>query len=131
MDSDQRRRLLGGIPWWTYWVMGARAVALSAAVGAIAGAATSFVLSPTFNLMFIAIVFVACAVTHHVRQLEQVRQVMRRQIAEAFAGEMPPFCFECGYDVRVAGVMDVCPECGARLLLPRSNGFGGEASGGL
>jgi hypothetical protein len=47
-----------------------------------------------------------------------VRTCMRRTASRKYSGE-GPFCTACGYSLKVR-TSDHCPECGAKLTLPRA-----------
>ncbi|MHC4990328.1 MAG: hypothetical protein ACYTGC_05045 [Planctomycetota bacterium] len=50
-------------------------------------------------------------------QVRRIRGHIRREIIEQLAGERPPFCFGCGFDLRGTDA-EQCPECGAPTVLP-------------
>jgi predicted Zn-ribbon and HTH transcriptional regulator len=64
-----------------------------------------------------AVVVVASSVALYLYRLKRIRADMRRTLADAFLGERPPFCFNCGYDLRASDATR-CPECGTSLGEP-------------
>ncbi|HEX4794762.1 MAG TPA: hypothetical protein VH370_13260 [Humisphaera sp.] len=111
LEPAQRAQLLAQLPRWTYPMIVARA----GAGGVLLCTGIAMLFGRRCDLMTLAIVcttasvVTACAV--YVSELSQLRKAMRKAIADGFQTERPPFCFECGYDLRQASDT-LCPECG-------------------
>jgi hypothetical protein len=88
------------------WAASSPATAVVWIILQVAG--TSF--SP-FTLTLLALVAASAAVYIYLAELNRLRTTMRAEIAKAFAGQRPPFCFACGYDLRACDAPR-CPECG-------------------
>jgi len=115
LDPAARAQLLRRVPWWTYPLIVVRAVF---GAGLLAGIAAGIVLQsfePQVTAAALAAVAVTVAVWFYVLQLRRLRIELRKEVAERFRGQRPPFCFECGYDLRGL-TMPSCPECGKPVV---------------
>jgi hypothetical protein len=114
LEPIHRAQVLARIPWWTYPVIVARAILPAMLLGAIGGV---FV-APSLWSVAAAIIGVPMALIIatflYLSQLSRLRVIMRRVISEAFKDGRPPFCFECGYNLRASAAAR-CPECGRSI----------------
>jgi hypothetical protein len=119
LTPEQRAALLRGVPWWTYRVIRGRALVVGLIVGGVVFGSTWDVLRSDLRMISTTAAAVATMVGVYLLQMSHLRRLMRVEIAAAFKGERPPFCFHCGYDLR-AGVEPRCPECGQdACVVPR------------
>jgi hypothetical protein len=118
LEPAQRAALLARVPRWTYPLLIAGSLIQGLLLG---GLALAYVLALTRSfhpsaITGIVVTLIASVALYHYR-LGRVRADMRRTLADAFHGERPPFCFECGYDLRASDATR-CPECGKSLVPP-------------
>lgn len=111
LEPHQRTQLLKALPWWTYPQLIARA-GLGALVvaGMLGGALWHSAGGQAALILALAAALIFGAWFYH-QQLSVLRSFVRLEIAKAFSGERPPFCFRCGYDLR-GSKEAACPECG-------------------
>jgi hypothetical protein len=119
LDSSQRAAVLNRVPRWTYPTMVARSLVIGLALGGlIAGfVLNSSVMASEMEAAVIGFAVAGIAVWYYNLQLRQMRIDMRKVIAEGFRDRRPPFCFSCGYDLRIS-TTDCCPECGKPTAAP-------------
>lgn len=115
LDAGQRAELLRRVPWWTY-----PQIILVALFGGAAGAgvlaAIAFeAVGARVAVAAFVVVGASAALWIYLVLLRRVRGAMRKEVAAGFLGRRPPFCFGCGYDLRVVGD-ERCPECGREIL---------------
>jgi hypothetical protein len=115
LEPGERAAVLGGVPWWTYPVIVGRAVLGALVLGGLVVGMILRRVGPGVRWAAYAVVVCGVAVGLYFLQLRRVRRLMRREIAVAFRGERPPFCFGCGYDLRGSGA-GRCPECGRAIV---------------
>ncbi len=117
LDAQQRRAVLAQVPWWTYPVMVSRAILLGTLLGVAGGMLVSaWARSRVVGVGFVP-VGVLVAVVDYLGSLRRTRMAMRGEIVAGFRDQRPPFCFECGYDLRGSDA-GRCPECG--WAIPRA-----------
>jgi hypothetical protein len=112
LERRQRAVILASVPLWTYPVI----LVSSLIGGLIAGSILATLLVwaglklPVAGIVAVPLVALI-AVAMYALQISRLRVAMRQTIADAFQDDRPPFCFECGYDLR-ASKDEKCPECG-------------------
>ena len=118
LQPAERAALLARVPKWTYPLLVAGSLVQGLLLGGLAFAYT-FWMARSYPPSAVAggLVAVAASLGLYRRHLGRVRTEMRRTLADAFIGERPPFCFQCGYDLRASDA-ERCPECGTSLKLP-------------
>ncbi len=118
LDPVEKAKVLDGMPWWTYPLIIFRASVVAMIIGGIAASvAWSIASFPHESGPFLAtFIFVAFVVWMkvYIVNLSRLRGVIRLEIAKAFRGQKPPFCFSCGYDLR-GTTGSACPECGSAI----------------
>jgi uncharacterized membrane protein len=115
LKPAERAALLARVPWWTYPLLIVGSLIQGLVLGGIC-LGYSYAVTRSFNtsgIVGLVITVVAAVALYHYR-LGRVRADMRRTLADAFLGERPPFCFNCGYDLR-ASKETRCPECGTEV----------------
>jgi hypothetical protein len=112
LEPAQRAALLARIPWWTYPLVIAGSLVQGLLLGGV-GLAYTYLVSRSMRAAGVtaAVVTIAASVGLYLYRLTRIRADMRRTLADAFLGERPPFCLECGYDLRASNATH-CPECG-------------------
>jgi hypothetical protein len=115
LKPAERAALLARVPRWTYPLLIAGSLVQGLLLGGLAFAYT-FWMARSYRLATLTgvVVAAAAAAALYLRQLGRVRAEMRGTLADAFIGQRPPFCFECGYDLRASNETR-CPECGATI----------------
>ena len=124
LEPTERTAVLRKIPWWTYPAILFRSI-LRALVGSmlVTVALTTFLrLSGTELWLVLGFLTITFAVMWYALAIRRIRADVRRFVAQAYAGQKPPFCFNCGYDLR-SSRGDCCPECGRAVM----NSFHGES----
>jgi hypothetical protein len=111
LEPQQRTHLLSQLPWWTYPQIAVRAVFIALCIVIIIGGLAVEWIGLKQTLIVCAVLEVVFAAMFYHRQLTTLRSFMRLEIAKAFEGQRPPFCFRCGYDLR-GSTQAACPECG-------------------
>jgi hypothetical protein len=115
LEPADRRMVLARVPWWAHPLMIFISLIPAIPVAAIlawpVGLATGS--DVAVAIVFLTALVAGMLVTYQI-QLRRLRHQMRLTVAKAFAGQRPPFCFRCGYDLR-SSVSSKCPECGADL----------------
>jgi hypothetical protein len=120
LEPDQRAALLSRVPRWTYPLLIAGSLVQGLLLGGLSIAYLLALTRSSFKasgVTGIVVTLFASAALYHYR-LGRVRADMRRTLADAFHGERPPFCLECGYDLRASDTTR-CPECGKPLVTSR------------
>jgi hypothetical protein len=111
LEPEQRAQLLKGLPWWTYPQLIGRAVLGALLIAGVLGGALWSSVDRQAAFILGSIVAVVFGVWFYHQQLSVLRSFVRLEIAKAYSGERPPFCFKCGYDLRGSNEA-ACPECG-------------------
>jgi hypothetical protein len=122
LDPVEKADALSRIPGWTYPLIIFGSFAVAMVVGGIAAAIASVITlargsrdaGPAWTLSIFSLVGWATWLAAYLWQIRRVRRAMRGEIARAFRGQKPPFCFACGYELR-ATTGGACPECGSAI----------------
>ena len=116
LEPAQRAALLARVPRWTYPLLIVGSFIQGLLLGGVGLAYLLVLTRSSFKasgITCVVVTLVASVALYHYR-LGRIRADMRRTLADAFQGERPPFCMECGYDLRASDATR-CPECGAAL----------------
>ena len=115
LAPEQRAALLARVPWWTYPLLIFGSLIQGVLLGALSFGYT-YLLVRSVQAAGIAAsaITLAASIGLYLYRLKRIRADMRRTLADAFLGERPPFCLECGYDLR-ASKESRCPECGVAI----------------
>jgi len=111
LEPSQRAQLLGQLPWWTYPQIVIRSLLVALCIVGLIGGFILQGLDWDKRLILSGIIELVFAVIFYRQQLKVFRSFVRLEIAKAFEGQRPPFCFGCGYDLR-GSTQSACPECG-------------------
>ena len=117
LEPAERTTVLRKVPWWTYpaIVFGSILLALISSMLVVVILEHWLRPSEAEPLLLFGILVIAFAVLWYALAIRSIRADVRRFIAQAYAGQKPPFCFKCGYDLRSARE-ECCPECGQAVL---------------
>lgn len=119
LDEIQRREVLRRVPWHCYPRLAGLSLFRGFFIGAFVALGVAIIFARFLSedaagasaLATFIVTFVFLAIRFYLGDLENLRKIIRTEIAAAFKGQRLPFCFSCGYDFRnLAG--NVCPECG-------------------
>jgi hypothetical protein len=115
LAPEQRAALLARVPWWTYPLLIVGSLIQGVLLGALVLAYTYLVnRSMRAASMAGAVIALGATVALYLYRLKRIRADMRHTLAAAFVDERPPFCLQCGYDLRASDATR-CPECGGAL----------------
>lgn len=110
LSAEQRVEVLRTLPWHFYPIL---------IIKSMLGAFSWGLVSTLFLALFgqeramVAAIFPAVAggLWSYLAFLKRIRATIRREVAKAFIGQRPPFCYSCGYDFHELK-SNTCPECG-------------------
>lgn len=80
----------------------------------------AIMLGNPFDLFVLSTSIVSVFIVAYQVYLQAVRASLRNYLKQALRGEKVPMCLDCGYNLEVS-TDDRCPECGARVRVPRSD----------
>ena len=115
LNPEQRAAVLARVPRWTYPLLLAGALVIGVVAGSVLGLVVALRTRSTLATLAAwstSALLVALYVYH--RELGRLRAGMRKALAERPESQRPPFCSECGHDLRAVN-SPRCPKCGATI----------------